>query len=628
MTKKKIIFALLALTLAVLAVLCSCTGAQTADSTDAATEDASASDNSTAADERITVVGKGEAKIHSISELNSDSAVIDSHAGMEQYSTLELNYREYTQLSGIDLAGVNNAYYPRIRQMKNGKYIMTYQAGRISWEVHCAFSDDGVKWKNSQKLLETCEYPNGYNDTMLFMTADLCVLDDGSIIVVSAFRGKSNYSTDVNSNGIVVIKSTDNGQTWSEKKVIYTGTCWEPYVMQTSSGEVQVYFTQTGHLIALHGWDPDRRSSCVGLLRSSDRGETWTQPKDYSAQIIMQQFIYRKNGYDYMCDQMPSAIELHDGRIALAAETCNAQDSYRLSVAFSSDNWAKSLGFAERGPADRVDNFIQAAGPYLAQFASGETLLSCHTSKMHVYMGNNSAKNFTNEYQPFPDHKGHWGSLYVDSGHSVIATMANTLSGEISSPKTTSLDVGRLYLNHAVFARSVDIKIDGKTDDWEANTEALFVGSDSQAQMSIRFSYDDERVYILVERLDNYLMKADQEGIFIAAPDGSYYIIKFGAEGIDSIQHNVDGRFKNVQLEGIEWAMTIVGTVGDKQKDTGKILEMSFPRELVSISESGVMPFNAMIYNKDKEAEKAVGDGFSNVTVTDRSTWQRVYLTK
>ncbi len=624
MINKKALALILTFLLCTLLILCSC--AQNTESPDTDVSDTQAdTTNNDPSTNGVNTVDKDGVKIHEISELNCEQGDFDSHAGMEQYSSLELNYREYNQLSGRDLGGINCPYYPRVRQMKDGRYIMTYQSGRISWEVFCAFSDDGVRWKNSKKILATCDYPNGYQDTMLFMTADLCVLDDGTVVVVSAFRGKSNYSKDVNSNGLVIIKSTDNGATWSEKQIIYTGTCWEPYIMQTKSGEVQVYFTQTGHLLALHGWREDRRSSCVGLLRSNDRGITWTEPKDYSAQIIMQQFIFNRDGYDYMCDQMPSAVELNNGKIALAAETYNAQNSYRLSVAYTTDNWSRSLGFNEAGPTDRLNNFLKAAGPYLVQFRSGETVLSCHSSGMSTYIGSAEAKNFANKYDPFDGHKGHWASLFVDSAHSVIGTIANTTAGEVNSPTSTTLDVGRMYLNHAVYAKEQTPVIDGKTDEWDTNTDALFIGSDTQGQMSMRFAYDSDKIYILIERLDDYLTDSDQEGIYIPKDGNSYYLVKFGVNGIDSVQYNDGQRMQNAQLDGIEWSMTLVGTVGDKERDTGKILEIAIPRSVVSFADDGIMCFNAVLYNKDK-SEKPVSDTFSNVDFTDRATWQRVYL--
>ena len=73
--------------------------------------------------------------------------------------------------------------------------------------------------------------------------------------------------------------------------------------------------------------------------------------------------------------------------------------------------------------------------------------------------------------------------------------------------------------------------------------------------------------------------------------------------------------------------MTIVGGVGDKDRDTGKILEFSIPRDKTVISEQGLMLFNAVLYNKDK-TEKPISDYFSNAEITNKNTWQRVYLTK
>ncbi len=629
MKKRKILFALLISVLAALVVFCSCSNTNGDDTFDTGSDSVSVSGDDTGAAsdiEGVTVVEKDSVSIHSISQLNSESEGIDSHAGMEAYSTLELNNREYNMLSSLEL-GVTVPYYPRVRQMENGKYIMTYQANRIPWEVFVAFSEDGVRWKNSRKLLGTCEYPNGYADTMVFMTADLCVLDDGTIIVVSAFRGKANYAKDVNSNGLVIIKSTDNGATWSEKQIIYTGTCWEPYIMQTSSGEIQVYFTQTGHLLAEHGWSTDRRSSCVGLLRSNDGGDTWTKQTGYSAQIVMQQFVYHKNGYDYMNDQMPVAIELHNGTIVLAAEGYLADDTYDISIAYSKDNWATSLGFNESGPASRITNFLSGAGPYLAQFESGETVLSTHTSQMHTYVGTAEAKNFTNHYQPFKGHIGNWSSLYVDSTHSIIGTMAYETAGETNDPSSSVIDVGRMYLNHVIYAKKSDITVDGKTEDWDNNTSALFIGSDTQAQMSMRFSYDDEKVYYLFERLDNYLTDGDVEGFYLPVDADTYYLIKFGTVGVDSVKYYNGKKLSNAEIEGMEWAITLVGNTGDTEKDTGKILEISIPRSAVSVSDDGLLLFNAMLYNKDK-SEKAVNDTFSCADTSNRNTWQRVYLTK
>lgn len=200
------------------------------------------------------------------------------------------------------------------------------------------------------------------------------------------------------------------------------------------------------------------------------------------------------------------------------------------------------------------------------------------------------------------------------------------IAGDISSPSAASIDLGRMYLNHVVYAKNTPITVDGKTEDWINNTDALFIGSETQAQISMRFAYDDDKVYFLVERLDEYLTESDQEEIFISGEGNTYYLIKFGTDGIASVNYNDGERMSAAQFEGIKWQMTFVGGVGDKDRDIGKILEFSIPREKINVSD-GYISFNDVLYNKDK-TEKPVSDTFSCVDVAKRETWQRVCISK
>jgi len=567
-------------------------------------------------------------KINPISELNKEEDELDSHAGLEKYSTLELNQREYVSASGSELGGMKVPFYSRIRRMQNGKYIMVYQANRIPWNIYYAVSDDAITWQNPKNLFKKQAYPNGYADEMVFMTADLCVLDDGTIIVVSAFRGKTNYRSDVNSNGLCIRTSKDNGATWSKLKIIYTGTCWEPYIMQTRSGEVQVYFTQTGHLIAIHGYNDDIRSSCVGLLRSNDRGATWYggDPSKYTAQIVMQQYRTTLD-YKVMSAQMPSVVELNNGTMALVAETVTAENSYRISAAYSTDNWARDLAFDEEGPSDYVKNFESAGGPYLAQFPSGETVLSLHNASMRMLIGDSNARNFSGSFKPFGDtHKGLWSSLFVDGTHSILGTMANVLEGELSSPTSSALDIGRFYLNHAIDAKKSDIRLDGRSLDWSGNTSALFVGSETQAQMSLRFSQDDDNIYILVERLDEILAEGDGESVCIAASSNAYYTLKFNANGLSGVTYYDGSTTKTVSSAGIAWSMMNYDGKGNTQdSEKGKVLEIAVSKALCNIKGDGQLSVNASLSNQDAD-ETVTTDTFTNISATDMSTWNVVYF--
>ena len=572
------------------------------------------------------IAGFDISDIHSISQLNIENDEIDSHAGLESYSNLELNAREYVSLTGDKIGGMSVPFYPRIRRMENGKYIMVYQANRISYHIYYAISDDGINWTFQKRLFGNMAYPFDFPDEMVFMTPDLCVLDDGTIIAVCAFRSKTAYEEKVEGNGIAIRTSKDNGQSWSDVKIIYTGTAWEPYIMQTSSGEVQVYFTQTGHLLNIHGWNDDIRSSCVGLMRSNDRGNTWTGgiPSAYTAQIVMQQYRCTL-GYDIMSGQMPAAIELHNGTIALIAETMDAKGGYKISASYTNDNWMNTLAFNEEGPSDYVKNFESAGGPYIAQFRSGETVLSIHNSGMRILMGDSNARNFSGSFSPYPGHIGLWASLFVDSSHSIMGTIVNILDGSFTEHSKSALDVGRFYLNHAIFSKEANIVLDSRTEDWNNNTSALFIGSESQAQMSIRFAYDDDRLYILIERLDDVLASGDAESIYIASSHNTYYTLNFTNEGLSDVKYFNSLWTTTVSSSNIQWNMKLYdgsGNTAGKQK--GKILELSLPLSMCEVTDDGCVLINAVLINQD-EGETVITDTFTNVTVEDMKTWHRIY---
>lgn len=64
-------------------------------------------------------------------------------------------------------------------------------------------------------------------------------------------------------------------------------------------------------------------------------------------------------------------------------------------------------------------------------------------------------------------------------------------------------------LNHRIDAPRARIRVDGDNTDWDDATDALFVGSDSQAQAAVRPAKDDDNLYFLVERLDADLSDGD-----------------------------------------------------------------------------------------------------------------------
>ena len=222
------------------------------------------------------------------------------------------------------------------------------------------------------------QYESSVKDRVLFSSADAIVLSNGDILAFASFRLNKGYRLNNLNNGIMMRRSSDNGASWSEPQIIYRGTTWEPSTLQLASGEIHVYFTSA---------DPNLGDSGTALLRSTDNGKTWTSV----GKIIRQRAgtAMDGSGQTIFTDQMPVAIQLNGkDRIAVALEsrfgrTGTSADQYNLSMAYSSDNWASGglTGDAE-GPADRKSSiFTNEAAPYLRQFRSGETMLSCNADK-------------------------------------------------------------------------------------------------------------------------------------------------------------------------------------------------------------------------------------------------------
>lgn len=340
-------------------------------------------------------------------------------------TSLELDPTSYVELDA-DFLGTQTAHYARIKKMADGRYILFYQTTQHSWSVYWTTSRDLKHWEKPEVLFQTHKILDGADD-MCYATADGCVLDNGDLLVVCSFRANHGFSTNMDLDGLMLRRSTDNGRTWQPEQVIYVGANWEPYVHQTDRGEVQVYFTHSAPKMAVQH---TTGSTGVGIIRSHNRGRTWTpdvRAYPYAADRVAQQYTKTTDqGVKMFTDQMPSALQIgSNGRIALAMESHLASGEYMISLAHTSRNWPDRLGMDENGPADRQDNIFSGAGPYLARFPSGESVLSYNSaSKQYLRLGDRDAREF-GEAETFLPGNGFWGSIAIAGERRLVTTMAN-----------------------------------------------------------------------------------------------------------------------------------------------------------------------------------------------------------
>ena len=452
-------------------------------------------------------------QITPIEKLNQGTATINSHADATSRSSLKMNFRSYVGL-GQSALGVTNPNYPRIKKMADGSYIMFYHNNQIGASCDYAISKDLKTWNAKGKIYKNyaiTDSKGGANERR-FSTCDALVLSNGDILAVASYRANTGYRERPLDAGLVLRRSKDNGNTWSDPIEIYRGVNWEPYLLQLPSGEIHCYFTDSDRTL-IEGTDTG-----TAMVISNDNGNKWT-PSFGAAPLYVLRTKHIKDGKTYFNNQMPSVIKLNNSNELVAAMEANI-GNYNISFAYSGqDGQWTHLTVNEEGPEDRNDLAFRGSAPYIRQFLSGETVLSYNlSSKFHLKVGDATARQFGEAYTPFSG--GYWGSLELVDNHQIIGVMPDITNGEIM--------LSRFILNHSIKATQRSITVNGGNSEWKDTDEALFTGEKSQAQATLRTSADNNNVYFLIEVLDEVISNEDYATIFIS-PVTSNDVLSNGA---------------------------------------------------------------------------------------------------
>jgi len=548
-----------------------------------------------------TSTGKAWA-ISTIYELNHSDMEVNSHADVWRSSRLEADYNYKINLKAGSLE-VNYPIYPRVKRMANGKYLLLYMEDTSATDCYYAISDDLKNWEKKGYIFQRKDNCNNYKNP------DAVVLDNGDIIAVANYQGKA----------IVARRSTDNALTWGAEKTLYVGGSMEPSILQLQQGEhkgeIQVYYTKCN---TSRGYSHGYGDSGTGLIRSTDGGKTWVND---SKKIIRQYTgiwplsytyggkTYKGDGLPIYTDQMAVGVELNAGLgIAVACES-RFVSTYTLTMAYNYDNWTENRPDEDKTayPADRWNNWLTGAGPYLRQFPSGETLISYRANNtFYARMGNSLAREFdkSSAYQMFPvSGGGCWGSIELDDSHVMIGTYPYGYSS--GSARVSDVYIGRFILNHQIFCTEKTPVIDGDHSDWADVQEALFIGSETPTGVAFRFAHSADNLYIMIDRSDADVTSGDITLLRLinSARSGSPFVIKLTPDGKGSVKCDQ----KSVTAKSY--------VNNDKKKgNTGYTVELSIPLDQLSVVDSQVL-FNAAVF------ESGTKDLFDGVLESDSGTW-------
>ncbi len=420
--------------------------------------------------------------------------------------------------------------YPRLIQLADGRLMAAVENSGID----IAFSTDkGSSWSEPIKLVtNTNNTPN--------CVPDLVQLADGTIIVAYNPRPSTPYTPD-RLFGIRCKRSTDNGKTWSDEIFVNDASytfgdgCWEPFMMQLPSGEVQLYFADEGPYLT-------SSEQQISLCRSFDGGQTWS-----AAQKVAFRAGYR--------DGMPSAAILHDGKtIALAFEdngwsgindflptivTCPLETNWNnYWVSGTSSNRWQAVDFS-------LCTMYKGGAPYLRVLPNGETILSyqghgngLEPLAMLAYVGNEEAKQFRGMTMPFGTENSLWNALSVIDGGTIVAI--GSMSGRIDMIKGRAVNQFEAPYSHPV--------VNGKQTSREGYlfpnaTQMLLGHSSDKVRFTADFAYDRDTLYFtsrISDATPNAKSTSYGDGITLLL-DCNYASDQYPVDGVYRILFRRDG---------------------------------------------------------------------------------------
>ena len=601
-------------------------------------------------DTPIVIPGESTLKtvITPIAELNTKGE--DGDHADDDFNTvsLEIDYRQTAELTSAKTgySRYDNAWYPRVKKVRDDLYLLLYHYGQYGQHIYWTTSRDGVKWNAPSVLYRGGASATGFThaegplagtkDDMRAVNPDACVLDNGDILCVYSVRSNKGYQQVIDLNGLELVRgkvTASGGIQWSKPTKIYTGTNWEPFIMQRDDGQIEIYFSSSVTYIAKYGFDKAKRSSGTGLIVSKDGGYTWTpdvQAGDknyYRPTVVYQQAIGEKktpNGETamYFSGQMPSVVQLYNGKSMIAVEVHSLNNKYTISLATSEagGNW-KDLGITEEGPSTMMKDVFTGAAPYLARFESGEVYLTYTSKGLKGRMAKADGTAVSSkEFTAVPGAAGSWGSTEIVGSHAVLST-APVVNGDKRGVK-----IVRSYLNHRINAPKTAVTVDGYTNDWDdiENTDALFVGSESQAQITLRAAHDDENVYFLVSRLDDFMTSSDAVMVCIGAGETADYRVVVGVDGSVSIDHYSAGA-KQSSITGGTAVVKVLGTLNNNEDtDEGCVYEIAVPKSAVGLTGAKSFKVRPVLTNKD--SNNVILDTLTGVTAYSTALWPDIVL--
>ena len=319
------------------------------------------------------------------------------------------------------------AEYGRVRRLAGDTLLLVYHCGtkENEWDNIALRKsvDNGNTW-NAARIIVPDNKPN-YSG---FSTPDLLVLKNGWLLL--SYTGKG-IPDDTTHNNLQMRISKDGGDNWGEPRIVALGRSWEPGMLQLPDGEIQLFFSSE---FVSSKRSKMRHEQQILLVKSKDNGNTWSAPRQVAftpgRRDGMPVPVLLKNNkgiifpVEAVNNETSPEIIWSSVKSGWNYKQPGTKENGRRWYAAVNPIWGGAPCLLQLPSGETVISMQTEGGRKIDRYKEWKN------NTMVVMVGNNMARNFKYISYPYPDlpldHGAYFSSLFLKNDSTIVLLTTRT----------------------------------------------------------------------------------------------------------------------------------------------------------------------------------------------------------